>query len=474
MQHYGLAFVVLWLWRYFRLFVHLIAAWTLKPIRPDRNPEYDAGDVMVVLPTFGKDNSDLRRCLRSINTCQPRAVDIVSPEPEIVKSICRDLDLDHFEVLGAPKPNKRLQMIQGIEHVKTPIIVFADDDVFWPKTFLTHLLAPFEDSCVGAVGAFASLARPERMNVWDFLGATYLERWNFGVAATFHVDGGIACLSGRTSAVRSSILHDNGFNAHFAKEKWFFNIPLSKADDDNCITRWLVNHGWKIAIQNAPEAGFTTTLDSSPTFLGQCLRWDRTTWRSNTTSMFYDRYIWTAQPWCSYALHLSTFNPPAAVMEGVLAYFLHHTYDNSQPTFFLPSTRETAFTIFITWIIIARTIKLWPYFYQHPSDLKFLPVLFVFAYFHGLIRIWSFLTLFHSSWDGSHMSLANPTDKATNLAADAQLTGSKSFTNMRATLVESAKGNTSMLRQSGYERTLHRLSSGTDLKRLGMRADSTG
>ncbi|KAL8810961.1 MAG: hypothetical protein Q9200_002178 [Gallowayella weberi] len=430
------------------------------------NPEYDARDVTVVLPTFGTDNLDFRRCLRSINACKPRAIVIVTPEPDIVESICQDLNLDHFEVLGAPKPNKRLQMIQGVEHVKTPITVFADDDVFWPKSFLTHLLAPFEDSCTGAVGSFAILDRPERMNVWDFLGATYLERWNFGVAATSHIDGGIACLSGRTSAVRSSILQDKAFKAHFADEKWFFNIPLAKADDDNCITRWLVNHGWKIAIQNAPEARFTTTLESSRAFLGQCLRWDRTTWRSNTTSMFYDRCIWTAQPWCSYALHLSTFNPPAAIMEGILAYFLHRAYDNGQPTSLFPSTRETAFALFITWIIIARTIKLWPYFYQHPSDLKFLPALFLFAYFHGVIRIWSFLTLFYTSWDGGHMSLANLTNKATNLATDAKLTSSKSLTNMSATFVESAEAKTSKLR--------HRLSSTTDLRSLGMKANGMG
>ncbi|KAL8670827.1 MAG: hypothetical protein Q9224_007650, partial [Gallowayella concinna] len=345
-----------------------------------------------------------------------------------------DLDLDHFEVLGAPKPNKRLQMIQGIEHVKTSITVFADDDVFWPKTFLTHLLAPFEESCIGAVGSFAILERPENMNVWDFLGATYLERWNFGVAATSHVDGGIACLSGRTSAVRSGILQDKAFKAHFATEKWFFNIPLSKADDDNCITRWLVNHGWRIAIQNAPETRFTTTLESSPAFIGQCLRWDRTTWRSNITSMFYDRSIWTAQPWCSYALHLSTFNPPAAIMEGILTYFLHHAYDTNQPPRFFPRTRETAFTFLIPWIIIARTITLWPYFYHHPSDLKFLPALFAFAYLHGFIRICSFLTIFQTSWDGSsnnnknNISLAILTNKATNFATDASsLTNSRSL-----------------------------------------------
>ncbi|KAI4233281.1 MAG: hypothetical protein L6R40_007119 [Gallowayella cf. fulva] len=332
MDQYAVTFIVLWLWRYLRLVVHLIAAWTLKPVRPARHPSFHPTDVTVVLPTFGTDNPDFRRCLRSIGACHPKAVVIVTPKPDTVQAICQNLGFHHFDILAAPKPNKRLQMIQGIEHVKTPIIVFADDDVFWPKTFFTHLLAPFEDVSVGAVGPFTTLERPAKLNVWDFLGATYLERWNFGVAATSHVDGGIACLSGRTSAIRTTILQDEAFKTHFANEKWFFGIPLSKADDDNCLTRWLVNHGWKIKIQNAPEASLTTTLERSSAFIGQCLRWDRTTWRSNMTSMVYDRRIWKDQPWCSYALHLSTFNPPASVIESVLAYLLFHAYDNAPAT----------------------------------------------------------------------------------------------------------------------------------------------
>lgn len=43
-------------------------------------------------------------------------------------------------------------MIQGLKEVRTSITVFADDDVFWPTTFLAYLLAAFEDPKVGAAG----------------------------------------------------------------------------------------------------------------------------------------------------------------------------------------------------------------------------------------------------------------------------------------------------------------------------------
>ena len=258
-------------------------------------PTYTPQDVTVVLPTLGDDNDDFSRCLQSIEANSPAIVIIITPQPNVTRvcKACDSLDLKNFRVLGAPKANKRLQMIQGIHAVHTPVIVFADDDVFWPPTFLIHLLAPFEDPRVGATGPFTSLERPKNPNCWDFLSTAYLERWNFEIAATSHIDGGVPCLSGRTSALRTAILQQEAFLDAFANETWFFGkISLTKADDDNFLTRWLVNHGWKIKIQSAPESNLTTTLDSSSAFIGQCVRWYRTTWRSNLTSMFVDKSIW--------------------------------------------------------------------------------------------------------------------------------------------------------------------------------------
>ncbi|KAL8778698.1 MAG: hypothetical protein Q9213_007285 [Squamulea squamosa] len=464
MGRYTALFVTVWLWRYLRLIVHLISAWTLKPVRPARVAKFNAKNVTVVLPTFGTDNPDFRRCLRSIGACHPEAVIIVTPKPDPVRFICQSLDLDHFKILAAPKANKRLQMIQGIEYARTPIIVFADDDVVWPITFLSYVLAPFKDRSVGAVGPFISLERPPKFNIWDFLGAAYLERWNFGVAATSNIDGGIACLSGRTSAIRSSIVQNEAFKAHFADEKWFFGISLANADDDMCLTRWLVNHGWKIKIQNAPEAHVTTALQSDWRYINQCVRWDRSIWRGNFTSMFCDRNIWISQPWSSYALHLSTFTSSAAIIEGTLAYLLLRAYDDGQPHYLFPSTRQTAFVLLGAWIIFSKTVKLWPYFYHHPADLRYLPAMFLFAYFHGLIHAWSFCTLFKTSWDGGRTSLPGLTNVATAASTCASGAREKSSTyltnmgrqsigmasNLAATARVKAQENSPELQTTGY------------------------
>lgn len=443
------------LWRYLRTLVHILAAWTFKPIHPAQVPRFDAKDVTVVLPTLGEDDLNFRRCLLSINACRPKTLIIVTPKPDIVRKFCAELGLHFFEVLKAPKANKRLQMIQGLQHVQTPITVFADDDVFWPYDFLTHLLAPFEDPAVGAVGPTTKVERPEEPNVWEILGAEYLERWQFGIKATANIDGGIQCLSGRTCAVRSSIVQDNAFKDGFANEKWFFGIPLSKADDDNFVTRWLVNHGWKIAIQSAPQANMTTVVESSPAFVGQCIRWYRTTWRSNITSMFVDKTVWNEQPWSTYALHLSTFNPPAAIFEAILAYFLFHAYDNGRPSLAFPVNRMSAFTLLYIWLFFAKVVKMVPHFKRYPSDLKFLPAMIAFSYFHGFIKIYTLLTIHKTTWNGGRMSLNSLTDAASSIASNAKESGE------------------SILRRSGYEADMKRIQSGTDLKRLIMQSDSS-
>ncbi|KAL8970126.1 MAG: hypothetical protein Q9183_001665, partial [Haloplaca sp. 2 TL-2023] len=376
------------------------------PILPAVDPKFKAKDVTVVIPTLGEDTQHLRYCLLSINSCRPKAIVVVTPRARVVHNICQELCLHHVQVVAAPKANKRLQMIQGIEHVMTPMTVFADDDVFWPSTLLPWILAPFEDPTVGAAGPTISLERPCNFNVWDFLSTAYLERWHFAIKASSNMDGGLACLSGRTFAIRSKIVQSDEWVAACAAEKWFFNIPLSSADDDNFVTRWLVNHGWAIKIQMAPQAHCTTVLKHTSAFLGQCVRWQRTTWRSNITSMFVDKTIWSVHPWCSYAIHLSTFNPPAAVFDYLLAYLLFHAYTNGPPLVpNFPETRSRAFILFIIWIIFARTVKLWPHLFRHPEDFKYLPAHFAFCYFHGLIKLYAFLTIDKTSWDGARSLL---------------------------------------------------------------------
>ena len=198
-------------------------------------------------------------------------------------------------VLSIAYPNKRHQIVRAIPDIKTTITVFADDDVLWPSKLLHWILAPLEDDSYGGVGTNQRLRRAERpsnqQRIYGYLNALYLERRNFDCAPCMYMDGGLPCLSGRTVAYRTSILQDEAFIWSFTHEEWLGRYRLN-ADDDNFITRWLVSHDKKIAYQYHKEAEVLTTLEDNPKFVKQCLRWSRSNWRSNLTSMFWDRHIW--------------------------------------------------------------------------------------------------------------------------------------------------------------------------------------
>lgn len=207
----------------------------------------------------------------------------------------KSMETSRIRVFSVAQPNKRRQMARAIPEVQTKITVFADDDVTWPLKALHWILAPFEDPRMGGVGTCQRLRRAEKptvsQRIYNYFGALYLERRNFDCAACTHVDGGLPCLSGRTVAYRTSMLQDEAFTYSFTNESWLRRYHLN-SDDDNFITRWTVSHGWKTYIQYHKEAEVQTTLEDNPMYLKQCLRWSRSNWRSNLTSMFVERHIW--------------------------------------------------------------------------------------------------------------------------------------------------------------------------------------
>ena len=207
----------------------------------------------------------------------------------------KHMSTSRVKIRSVPCPNKRRQMVLTLPDIQTDITVFADDDVLWPPKLLPWMLAPLEDESYGGVGTNQRLRRAEaptlQQRVYGYLNALYLERRNFDCASCMYMDGGLPCLSGRTVAYRSNILKDKAFIDGFTGEEWLGRYRLS-ADDDNFITRWLVSHDQKIGFQYHKEAEVLTTLEDSFNLVKQCLRWSRSNWRSNITSMFCERHIW--------------------------------------------------------------------------------------------------------------------------------------------------------------------------------------
>ena len=79
-------------------------------------------------------------------------------------------------------------------------------------------------------------------------------------------------------------------------------------------------------------------------------------------------------------------------MDPLLGYLLYRAVKEASPLFSFPSMSAT-FMLFFLWLIFTKTVKLMPYFFQYPSDLKYLPILFAFGYFHSGVFLYTFFTL---------------------------------------------------------------------------------
>jgi cellulose synthase/poly-beta-1,6-N-acetylglucosamine synthase-like glycosyltransferase len=252
---------------------------------------YTSKDVTVVIPSLEGEGDDLRQTLRSVLCTDPEQVILVTVHANykkaeiLAKSISKKI-----KVLSIARANKRCQMCAALPLVDTKITIFADDDVIWPPTLLPWVLAAFEDEKVGGVGTSQRLRREKNPNFWNFLGAAYLLRRNWDIVACNRIDGGLPCLSGRTVAYRTKIIQDQEFNYAFTNETWR-SFQLN-ADDDNFLTRWLMENDWDIRIQKHRECEVQTTLEDNSKFLLQCLRWARSNWRSNLKSLVIERTVW--------------------------------------------------------------------------------------------------------------------------------------------------------------------------------------
>jgi cellulose synthase/poly-beta-1,6-N-acetylglucosamine synthase-like glycosyltransferase len=241
----------------------------------------------VIIPTVAENIQQLKETVQTAYGLEPHELILVTPEARVKRlgQMVEEMGSPKkLRVLSVNQANKRRQLSRAIPEVQTKITLLLDDDVWLPEKFTKWVLAPFEDPRVGGVGTNQCVRRINRSNVWEFLGAIYLVRRNFDCTACNWIDGSLPCLSGRAVAYRSEILQDPKFTYGFTHETWGGDHFLN-ADDDNFITRWLFSHDWKIQIQNHRECEVETTLEDDAKYLRQCLRWVRSNWRSNLTSL---------------------------------------------------------------------------------------------------------------------------------------------------------------------------------------------
>ncbi|KIW64397.1 hypothetical protein PV04_09332 [Phialophora macrospora] len=422
LQHPGLLFVFLFVFRYLRFVVHLFGYFRYRPSLISKFPRLTRNDCTVVIPTCSPDEPAFRHCIESIVQNSPKVMHIVAVGEEQEKQVWSILApfIDgnpniRFKVSHSDEANKRRQIALAITSITTRVTILCDDHVTWATPrFLRAALAPFEeDRRVGGVGTRKHVIRHSGTGLfqgfWNIMGALYLERHNFEHRASNAIDGGVAVISGRTCLYRTIILQDPELLAGYLNETFLFGLlgPLN-ADDDNYLTRALIKRNWKIKFQDTNDALILCDVGVYPKFLWQCLRWARTTFRSNLCSLITDRSVYQAHPWSVYALMISQMINFALFYDGAMVWTLTRT------DFYSPS----AVKALCMWILVSKLPKLLPYFWRHPLDLVYLPMYYIFAYSHSLIKLVALLTFWDVQWSGRDLESINQAATGEKAAGD--------------------------------------------------------
>jgi hypothetical protein len=325
-------------------------------------------------------------------------------------------------VRNANMSNKRQQVVHAFSNVDTEILVIVDDTAIWQPQFLQATLPAFESKQVGFVGTrkwvkrlphprdptanfFAGLWNQYVAGFWNTIGGLYLVRHNFETRSSNAADGGVFCVSGRSSLIRTDIVKNPSFEHAFLNEyvlrfgEFFPGWGPVAADDDNFITRWVINHGWQIKIQSSKDATMTTSLGTYPLkFPDQCQRWSRTTFRQNPIALFSDRTVWWTWPLTTWTTLFPWLYNAALIWDSLAVYILTQTDMYAQS-----SDRMAMMGLLVGFIWMSKLVKTIPWFWEYPVDffLYFvIPAYPCFTYWHSLLKVYTAFTFWDLTWSG--------------------------------------------------------------------------
>ncbi|KAL3895816.1 MAG: hypothetical protein SGCHY_004471, partial [Lobulomycetales sp.] len=355
--------------------------------------KYSSRHATIVIPTIDS-GEEIKAAIKSWLKSDPFVVIFVTipSAEEALWRLAREVDPEgrKVRVITVKHPNKRNQMVAGVNQVKTPITIFADDDVIWPSNMVPWLVAPFSDDQMGGVGTSQrALPKNKSFTVWEIIAAFRLSLRNIEITASTFIDGGVTCLSGRTAAYRTSILRDPDFQWEFTNEYWCKKYLLHSGDD-KFLTRWMHSRCWKTFIQTHPDATLLSTFKPNWRFLKQLLRWTRNSWRSDIKSLLIERQVWLSHPYTAFTMFDKFFNP-LTLYFGPGAFIYLATRDDRTTWYILAS-------LFLLYIFVTRVLKYLPHFLWRPQDVLALPAMILFQYYFGLMKIYCLFTLHVTNW----------------------------------------------------------------------------
>lgn len=283
-----------------------------------------------------------------------------------------------------------------------------DDHVIWGPQFLTYALPAFyRDPKVALVATNKRVIRNPghtyKENCINAIQCLYLERHNFEIRSSNVVDGSVFVVSGRTSLVLAHIFCGSEFQTEYLGEYFCGRIGPLGVDDDNFLTRWVFSHGWTVKVQYRDECRIETDLGSPTKFRGGLIRWARTTWRSNLTSLATPS-TWTNQLWAVYGTYLAMLTNFALAQDILLACLYHKSgYSGDLFGAGVINTCKAMLPL-VLWITAFKAVKPFAFFWRHPDALIVAPVYWMFTYMHSFIKAYAMVTFYDVAWTGRNLA----------------------------------------------------------------------
>lgn len=395
-------FTIVFLFRYVRVIANFVAYYRYRPVPIPGKPSYFPSDLTVVMPCTILNSATFHKVVSSVlahpiaSLIIPTAgVEALAQHAEF-KKIFAD---PRVVVLHRNEPNRREQTAMAMKLVKTSLVIIADDHTYWPSrtTFLPSLMAPFEDPKIGGVAPVLEVRHRHHPVSWtgffNHLGMTYLLRRTHEFLATTSIDGGISCLSARFAVFRSEIYAGEHFLHGYLNEYMPGAKTPMAVGDDKFHTRYLAENGWNIRIQGGPDSIMVTELGEWPKYIGQCVRWTRTTWQSNP-SVLMQRTPWVRFPYTTYAVLVYSLVRLTFFYELLLLWSANKALKQLGAEDWFGA----AAWILFAWCSGWKFVKVFPLFRKYPGDLVYFPAYLVFGWFMSFVKVWSLITVKNTFW----------------------------------------------------------------------------
>lgn len=111
-------FLFIFLFRYVRLVVHIVAFWKYKSYPVTEVPSHTSKDVTVIVPTVKPYGEDFEECIRSIAHNHPARILVVTAGVENFQAaLSLNTEYPKIQICMVKRPNKRVQICKALAQV---------------------------------------------------------------------------------------------------------------------------------------------------------------------------------------------------------------------------------------------------------------------------------------------------------------------------------------------------------------------